>query len=62
MLGTVSIANTTCPYVGAYHLCSYTMCCYSNSEEWMTEVMWRDKVPIKLETALKESGAIMEQE
>jgi len=42
------------PYAG-YHLT-----CYSDREEKVNELLWRDKVPFLLETALKKAGAIVD--
>jgi len=46
---------------GCFIVCRYNMTCYSNTEEKMNELMWRDKLQYKLETALKDSGANMQE-
>jgi putative intracellular protease/amidase len=39
----------------------YKMTCYSNAEERMMEMMWRDKVAGKAEDRLRDVGGVMEE-
>ena len=58
--GPVSILSTALLRSGdKFPYLNYHMTCYSDAEEGMNELMWFDKVPLKMETDLEHLGCLI---
>ena len=55
--GPIALLSTKTVSQGPWAFSGYRMTCYSDLEEKTNELMWGDKLKLKVEDALKENGA-----